>query len=128
MRRFFISDDVLSPAADGCGTGVRLTVYQIGDKHLARADWNSDQDWTGGPVALWPDALHFTSLEAFAHELNDDALAFLADEAIEGADAAQAYKADPSGTMPTKKVLHVLRALRDKYGVSYQELDISSES
>jgi hypothetical protein len=128
MQRFFVHTETLSPTADACGTGMRLQVYQIGDKHLCRALWDPDSDFVQGPADLWPTAMHFPSLEAFAYEIDDDGLTYLADEGISGVPAAAAYKADDTQPYATTKVINVLRGLRDKYGIPYTEFDISPES
>lgn len=128
MQRFSVHSGPLSPTADACGSGLRLTVYQIGDKHLTKASWDADRDFVEGPQQRWPDAIHFPALEAFAHEVSGEALAFLEGEGVTGAEAAVAYKVDGSGPMPTTKVINMLRGLRDKYGIPYEALDISPES
>jgi hypothetical protein len=76
MQRFFVHIETLSPTADACGTGMRLQVYQIGDKHLCRAQWDPDTDFVQAPADLWPTAMHFPSLEAFAYEIDDTALSY----------------------------------------------------
>jgi hypothetical protein len=132
MQRFFVHDAPHSPSADACGTGLRINVYQLGNtgRHIVRASWQTDADWVYNPLELWPEALHFPSLEAGAFELGDAHLDFLASEGIAGAVEAKAYKArNPNAAVPRPdhKVIHVLRSLRDKYQIGFKSFDISSE-
>jgi hypothetical protein len=122
MTRYGYSQKRLNFAGTGIAAHGRC---MNGGLWLYRVEWNPSVHQH--PNEIGPELVLLPGIETDGVEVSADTLSFLSTQGVVEASNCAAWQANNSIARPHHRVIHLLRALRSKLGISHTEFDISND-